>query len=444
LLVFLVSFTVSVAYADKQVIQLTIENVIGPATDDYVDRGLQMATDNKTELVVIRLDTPGGLDSSMRSIIKKIINSPVPVAVYVSPSGARAASAGTYMLYASHIAAMAPGTNLGAATPIKINSMSPSGLGKSKDQTKQPDTDGTGDTLNRKMINDAVSYIQGLAQLRSRNEQWAEKAVREAASLSANEALKLNVIDIIAASMGDLLKQIDGREVLVQGQKKIISTAGLVLSGIEPDWRNRLLSVITNPNIAYILMLVGIYGLIFEFSNPGAVLPGTLGGICLLLALYAFQLLPINYAGMGLILLGIALMVGEAFEPSFGMLGIGGLIAFVFGSIILMDTSTPGYGIDISVIATFAITSIIMFSIVIGMAIKARRRAVVSGKDELLGSEALVIDDFENEGKVKLHSEIWNAHSELALQKGQRVKVMGIKGLILNVEPLVTDKQENK
>jgi len=435
---------VSVAHADKVIIQLTIEDVIGPATDDYVGSALQTASDNQTELVVIRLDTPGGLDSAMRSIIKKITNSPVPVAVYVFPSGARAASAGTYLLYASHIAAMSPGTNLGAATPITLGGISPSELKKEKNQADKPVVASNEETMKRKMVNDAVSYIRSLAQLRGRNEQWAEKSVRESVSLPAKEALKLNVIDIVAVGMADLLKQIDGREVLIQGQKKTIRTAGLVLTKVEPDWRNRLLSVITNPNIAYILMLVGIYGLIFEFSNPGAIIPGTVGGICLLLALYAFQLLPINYAGMGLILLGIALMVGEAFEPSFGMLGIGGLIAFVFGSIILMDTTAPGYGIDISVIATFAISSIIMFSIVIGMAIKARRRPVVSGMDELLGSEALVIDDFENDGKVKLHSEIWNAHSDSILQKGQYVKVTGIKGLTLNVEPLVPSKQEKK
>ena len=444
LLACLIFFTVSVAHADKVIIQLTIEDVIGPATDDYVGSALQTASDNQTELVVIRLDTPGGLDSAMRSIIKKITNSPVPVAVYVFPSGARAASAGTYLLYASHIAAMSPGTNLGAATPITLGGISPSELKKEKNQADKPVVASNEETMKRKMVNDAVSYIRSLAQLRGRNEQWAEKSVRESVSLPAKEALKLNVIDIVAVGMADLLKQIDGREVLIQGQKKTIRTAGLVLTKVEPDWRNRLLSVITNPNIAYILMLVGIYGLIFEFSNPGAIIPGTVGGICLLLALYAFQLLPINYAGMGLILLGIALMVGEAFEPSFGMLGIGGLIAFVFGSIILMDTTAPGYGIDISVIATFAISSIIMFSIVIGMAIKARRRPVVSGMDELLGSEALVIDDFENDGKVKLHSEIWNAHSDSILQKGQYVKVTGIKGLTLNVEPLVPSKQEKK
>lgn len=426
----------------RLVFQLTIDDAIGPATADYVERAIETATLQHAELIVIRMDTPGGLDSAMRSIIKNITNSSVPVAVYVAPTGARAASAGTYILYASHIAAMAPGTNLGAATPVQIGGISPPDLQKGKDKTDKPAPENNKTTLQRKIINDAVAYIRGLAQLHGRNQEWAEKAVREAASLPAADALKNNVIDIVASSTTDLLKQIDGREVLVLGQKRRLKTAGLTVKEINPDWRSRLLSVITNPNIAYILMLVGIYGVILEFSNPGAIVPGTVGAICLLLALYAFQLLPINYAGMGLILLGIALMVGEAFEPSFGMLGIGGVIAFVIGSIILMDTDAPGFGIDISLIATFALTSVIMFVFVIGMAIKARRRPIVSGMEELLGSEALVIEDFAQNGRVNIHSENWNALSDTPLHKGQSVKVIGIDGLILQVEPLDTSKQE--
>lgn len=429
--------TASANNVSHPVFQLTIEDVIGPATDDYVERAIETATLQQAELIVIRMDTPGGLDSAMRSIIKNITNSSVPVAVYVAPTGARAASAGTYILYASHIAAMAPGTNLGAATPVQIGGISPPDLQKGKDKTA-PDNNKS--TLQQKIINDAVAYIRGLAQLRGRNQEWAEKAVREAASLPAGDALKNNVIDILATSTADLLKQIDGREVFVQGQKRQLKTAGLTLKEINPDWRSRFLSVITNPNIAYILMLVGIYGLIFEFSNPGAIVPGTVGAICLLLALYSFQLLPINYAGMGLILLGIALMVGEAFEPSFGVLGIGGVVAFVIGSIILMDTDVPGFGIDISVIVTFAIISVVMFVFVIGMAMKARRRPVVSGMEELLGSEALVIEAFEQKGRVNIHSENWSALCDTPLQKGQHVKVIGIKGLTLQVEPLNTSK----
>ena len=421
---------------EHSIFQLTINDAIGPATDDYVERAIENAALHQATLIVIQMDTPGGLDSAMRSIIKNITNSSVPVAVYVAPTGARAASAGTYILYASHIAAMAPGTNLGAATPVQIGGISPPDFQKGKDQKNKPVPENNKTTLEKKVINDAVAYIRGLAQLRGRNQEWAEKAVREAASLPSGDALKNNVIDIVASSTTDLLNQIDGREVFVQGQKIRLKTAGLMLTEINPDWRSRLLSVITNPNIAYILMLLGIYGLILEFYNPGSIVPGTVGAICLLLAMYSFQLLPINYAGMALILLGIALMIGEAFEPSFGVLGIGGVIAFVIGSIILMDTDVPGFGIDISLIATFAVISVLLLIFVVGMAIKARRRPVVSGMEELLGSEALVVEDFEQKGRVNIHSENWSALCDTPLQKGQYVKVTGINGLTLQVEPL--------
>lgn len=434
--------TASANNINNPVFQLTINDAIGPATDDYIDRAIKMATLQQAELIVIQMDTPGGLDSAMRSIIKNITNSSVPVAVYVAPTGARAASAGTYILYASHIAAMAPGTNLGAATPVQIGGISPPDFQKGKDKTDKPAPENNKSTLEKKVINDAVAYIRGLAQLRGRNQEWAEKAVREAASLPSGDALKNNVIDIVASSTTDLLNQIDGREVFVQGQKIRLKTAGLMLTEINPDWRSRLLSVITNPNIAYILMLIGIYGLILEFYNPGSIVPGTVGAICLLLAMYSFQLLPINYAGMALILLGIALMIGEAFEPSFGVLGIGGVIAFVIGSIILMDTDVPGFGIDISVIATFAVTSVVLLVFVVGIAIKARRQPVVSGMEELLGSKALVVEDFEQKGRVNIHSENWSALCDTPLQKGQYVKVTGINGLTLQVEPLNKSKRE--
>ena len=435
--------TVSGNSTDRFILQLTIEEAIGPATDDYIERTLEVAVHDRAELVVIRMDTPGGLDTAMRGIIKNITNSSVPVAVYVAPTGARAASAGTYILYASHIAAMAPGTNLGSATPVQIGGISPPGI-NGKGKNDKPKIDINAEAMKRKVINDAVAYIRGLAQLHGRNQEWAEKAVREAASLPASEALKLNVIDIVATNMTDLLKQIDGRKVMVQGNERTLHTAGLLLREVTPDWRSRLLSVITNPNVAYILMLIGIYGLILEFSNPGAIVPGTVGAICLLLALYAFQLLPINYAGMGLILLGVALMVGEAFEPSFGILGIGGVIAFVIGSIILMDTDAPGFGIDISLIITFAVISALIFIFVVGMAFKARRRKVVSGLEQLIGGEATVINDFDRSGTVSIHSEIWRALSNTPLHKGQQVKVSGIKDLVLEVEPLETSTREEE
>jgi len=427
------------------VLQLSIEDAIGPATDDYLARALESAAGSGAEMVVIRMDTPGGLDTAMRGIIKNITNSTLPVATYVFPTGARAASAGTYILYASHIAAMAPGTNLGAATPVQIGGISPpDSKEKGKEKEEQGADDRGGDSMEKKAINDAAAYIRGLAGLHGRNEEWAEKAVREAASLTASEALKLGVIDIVASDMADLLKQMDGREVVVQGQKRTLKTAGLSIRQQDPDWRSRLLSVITNPNIAYILLLIGIYGLILEFYNPGSIVPGTVGAIALLLALYSFQLLPVNYAGMALILLGVALMVAEAFEPSFGILGIGGIVAFIIGSIILIDTDLPDFGIDISVIITFAAISALIFIFVVGVAIKARRRPVVSGAEELIGGEAFAIKDFDHKGTVFIHSETWNASSKAPLKKGQQVIVTGMKGLTLEVEPKTTSAKEEE
>jgi membrane-bound serine protease (ClpP class) len=443
---------VSASNSNGEVVQLSIEGVIGPATDDYIERALESAAQSRAELVVIKMDTPGGLDTAMRGIVKSITNSAVPVASFVAPTGARAASAGTYILYASHIAAMAPGTNLGAATPVQIGGITaPAQSDKEQDKDKATDDEqaklpipAADDAMKTKLVNDAVAYIRGLAQLHGRNEEWAEKSVREGASLPASDALEMKVIDIIATGTGDLLKQLDGREVTVLGEKRTLHTEGLSVRELTPDWRSRFLSVITNPTIAYILMLIGIYGLILEFSNPGAIVPGTIGAISIVIALYAFQLLPVNYAGMGLILLGVGLMVAEAFEPSFGMLGIGGVISFIIGSVILMDTDVPGFGIDISVIIVFALISALIFIIVIGMAIRARRRPVVSGLEELIGGEAIVTDDFDRKGMVSIHSELWQAISSKPLQKGQLVKVVGVSGLTLEVEPGNTSIEEKE
>jgi len=403
---------------NPQVIMLNIDGAIGPATHDYIKRALKSDDHRAAELVVIRMDTPGGLDLAMRSIIKDITSSKIPIVSFVSPSGARAASAGTYILYASHVAAMAPGTNLGAATPVQIGGI-PSPIDIAKKAEKEKSEESPADATKLKAINDA-----------------AEKAVREAVSLSASEALKENVIDVIATDVKDLLRQLNGREVVVQGETRSLNTDGAVITLIFPDWRSNFLSVITNPNIAYILMLVGIYGLILEFYNPGAIVPGTIGGIALILAMYAFQMLPINYAGMGLILLGVALMVGEVFEPSFGMLGIGGVIAFVFGSIILMDTEAPGFGIDLTVIISFTVISVLLLIFVINMALKARRRPIVCGMEALLGKEATVLNDFDHDGLVLMHGENWQAVSQSALQKGQQVKVIDVNGITLKVAPV--------
>jgi len=414
---------------------LEIAGPIGPATSNYLHQALEKASP-ATQLVILRMDTPGGLDSSMRDIIQDILSSPIPVVTYVAPGGARAASAGTYILYASHIAAMSPATNLGAATPVTI------GMPKSPAAPTPEGEQAPKDAMQQKLINDAVAYIRGLAQARGRNVEWAEKAVREAASLSAEEALAEGVIDLIATDVSDLLRQLDGRTIKVLGEDKTLHTQGLVLEQLEPDWRTRLLSVITNPNIAYVLMLIGIYGLLFEFSNPGLGAPGVIGAICLLLALFAFQALPINYAGLALLMLGIALMVGEAFVPSFGILGIGGVIAFVFGSIILMETDVPGYGISPALIGTFAVSSLLLFSFVLGMVIKARRRPVVSGEEELIGAIGKVLDDFDTEGHVHLHGENWNARSTQPLRRGQQVRVTARDGLILQVAPVESHQME--
>jgi membrane-bound serine protease (ClpP class) len=384
------------------------------------------------------MDTPGGLDTAMRDIIQEILVSPVPVATYVTPGGARAASAGTYILYASHISAMAPGTNLGAATPVEIGGIPDADdllkkkPGDNEDDAQPADSK---DTMESKRINDAAAYLRSLAQMHGRNVEWAELAVREAASLPAVEALAQGVIDIVAIDIRDLLEQAQGRPVTVAGVEQVLDVVGLPLQVIEPDWRNRLLAVITDPNVAYILMLIGIYGLFFEFANPGFVLPGVAGAISLLLALYAFQVLPVNYAGLALLSLGIIFMLAEAFAPSFGALGFGGVIAFVIGSIILFDQEGTGYAVSLPLIFALSLITAGFFLFIIGAAIKARERPVVSGQEEMLHASGEVLDDFEGKGRIRIHGEIWLAESTTPLRRGDRVKVVAVNGLVLKVQP---------
>jgi len=421
----------------RVVVQLDIDGAVGPATSEYISRNFDQAVADGAKMIILRLDTPGGLDTSMREIIKKIIASPLPVIGYVAPSGARAASAGTFILYACHVAAMAPATNLGAATPVQLVPL-PDPAGQEDDKKPvQP-----GNAMTEKVINDAVAYIRGLATMRGRNAQWAEQAVREAASLPAEEALQQHVIDLLANDNADLLNQLDGRKVNVLGQEMVLQTAGAVIEYVAPDWRSQLLGVISNPNIAYILLLVGLYGIAMEFSNPGGVVPGTVGVICLLLALYSFQWLPVNYAGIALIVLGMGLMASEAFAPSFGILGIVGIGAFVFGSVVLIDAEAPGYGINIGLIGGFAFSSAAFFIFALGMLLQSRRRPVVSGFEEMLGDMGEAMDDFAETGLVRVHGETWRAHTDQPLHKNDKVRIIALEGLCLRVTPYQHQPEE--
>jgi membrane-bound serine protease (ClpP class) len=426
------------AAAAERALLLEIDGAIGPPLADYIVRELRAARPDEVGLVILRINTPGGLDTSMRQIISAILGSPVPVATYVAPNGARAASAGTYIAYASAVAAMAPSTNIGAATPVQLGGGPLLAPDQKRQNGQQEKAGEPADPETRKIINDAAAYIRGLAALNGRNADWAVEAVRSAASLPAAEALSLRVIDVIADDIPDLLRKIDGRTVTVAGKSQQLATAGLAVVAVPPDWRTQLLGLVTNPNVAFILMLIGVYGLILEFFNPGAVAPGLVGAISLLVALYALAFLPISYAGAALVLFGVALMVAEAHIGAFGALGVGGIAAFVIGALMMFPAQVPGFALSGGVIVGAAIGSAALLLLVLAALLRSRKRPVVTGSEALIGAEGETVSWQDSEGRVRVKGEIWLARSDAPVAAGDRVKVINRDGLVLRVEAIRT------
>ncbi|MEX2125114.1 MAG: nodulation protein NfeD [Woeseia sp.] len=455
---------ISPARADGTAIVLDLEGALGVATAEYIIGGIEDAQERRANIVIIRMDTPGGLVEPMRDIVSAILASSVPVATYVSPGGARADSAGTYILFASHVAAMAPTTHVGAATPVSLGGGDPpdssppfeeqpardedsddAGDGGAADEPEaEPDKEQPlpGSAMERKVLNDAIAYIRGLAEAHGRNADWAEKAVREAATLTAEAALEENVIDLIANDRSELLAAIHGREVTINNQAVALDTEGLEIEIIEPSWRIKILTTISNPEIALLLVLIGIYGLMFEGYNPGAIVPGVVGVIALLLAAYALQVIPVNYAGLALILVGIGMIVAEAFVPSFGALGLGGIAAFIFGAIMMFDSGIPGYDISIAFVVVFAAVTAAFLFLMVTYLLKLRRRGPVTGRGSIIGGKGIAMEDFNGKGKVWLEGESWQAVSGTPIAKDQEVVVRAMEGLTLHVEPLAEQSRK--
>ncbi|AKE53074.1 NfeD family protein [Kangiella geojedonensis] len=425
---------------------LKLDGSVNPGTAHYLVSNVQSASEENYDLIIIQMNTPGGLDLAMRDIIREILSSDIPVATYVYPPGSRAASAGTYILYASHVSSMAPATNLGAATPVSIGGMpDPPSSDKKDDKAKGADneqsqpTSSNKNAMHKKIINDAEAYLRGLAAYHGRNIDWVKNAVREGESLTSKEAFEIGVIDVIADSPRQLLQQIDQRSVRLPSGQAQLDTSDMSIVSVEPTWQMQLLSIITDPNIAYILLLIGVYGLIFEGYNPGTFVPGVIGAICLLLAFYALQILPINYVAAGLLVLGIALLVVEAFAPSFGILGVGGIIAFLFGSFMLFNEPDTGIAVATPILLSVTVITVILLSFVLSLAIRSKQQAVVSGREELLSEVGVVKQDFNGEGWVHICGESWKAHCEQPLTAGQQVKVIAVNDLELTVVPLTDD-----
>lgn len=442
------------ARAEGTAVVLDLEGALGVATAEYIINGIEQAQQQGAKVIIIRMDTPGGLVTPMRDIVQAILGSEIPVVTYVSPGGARADSAGTYILLASHIAAMAPTTHLGAATPVSLT-----GDGFSPGKDKKPESTSDGDkekgsddspgenetsgsdedsstAMERKVLNDSIAYIRGLAEAHGRNADWAEDAVRNAATLTATEALEMNVIDLIAGSRAELLDAIDGREVTVRNKSFIIDAEGLVIETIEPNWRHKILNTIASPEIAILLLMVGLYGLLFEGYNPGAILPGVAGVICLLLAAYALQVMPVNYAGLALIIVGLILIVAEAFVPSFGTLGLGGIVALIFGSVMMFDSGIPGFGISITFVVTVALVAGLFLLWLVSYLVRLRKRGAVTGRESIVGGAGFATEAFSGDGHVWVEGESWAAHSDASLEKDQEIRVRAMRGLVLDVEPV--------